>query len=404
MPKKILIFSLAYYPSYVGGAEVAIKEITDRIDSKDILFDMVCLRFDSNLPEVEKVGNVTVHRIGFTKENPTISDLRKFPLHFNKLWFQISACVKAHKLNKKNNYDAVWAMMAHSTGVPAGLFKTFHPKVPYILTLQEGDPIEYIKRKMLPLYPLFKRGFTKADIIQPISTFLGKWARDMDFKGQIQIVPNAVNTAHFSQEFLQTELETLKKELGKKENEKYIITTSRLVHKNAIDDVIVALTYLPENVKFLILGIGPDEEKLKILAKEKGVLDRVKFVGQVDHSVLPKYLKISDVFTRPSRSEGFGNSFIEAMSAGIPVVATPAGGIVDFLFDPDKTRDKKPTGLLAEINNPKDLARQLERVLTDKELIADIIPRAQKMAQEKYDWNLIARDMKTKVFDKVLSL
>lgn len=399
--KKILIFSLVYYPSHVGGAEVAIKEITDRINPKDIEFDMVCLRFDKNLPKVEKVGNVTVHRIGFAKNAPTMTDLRKFPLHFNKLWFQLAACWTAHKLNKKNNYNAVWAMMAHSTGVPAGLFKTFHPKTPYVLTLQEGDPIDYIKRKMLLLYPLFKRGFTKADIIQPISTFLEKWARDMGFKGVTQIVPNAVNTAHFSQEYSNEELEALKMELGKKEDDKYIITTSRLVHKNAVDDVIVALTYLPENIKFLILGIGPDEEKLKTLAKEKGVDKRVMFIGQVDHSVVPKYLKISDVFTRPSRSEGFGNSFIEAMAAGIPVVATPAGGIVDFLFDPEKTPDKKPTGFLAETNNPKDLAKQLERALTDENLLGDILPRAQKMAREKYDWNLIAHDMETKVFDKV---
>ena len=402
MPKKILIFSLIYYPYHVGGAEVAIKEITDRIDTKDIEFDMVCLRFDKNLSEVEKIGNVTVHRIGFTKDAPTMADLRKFPLHLNKLWFQVSACIKAHKLNKKNNYDSVWAMMAHSTGVPAGLFKTFHPRVPYILTLQEGDPIDYIKRKMLPLYPLFKRGFTKADIIQPISTFLEKWARDMGFKGVTQIVPNAVNTAHFSQEYSEEELNALKNELGKKENEKYIITTSRLVHKNAVDDVIVALTYLPENVKFLVLGIGPDEEKLKALSKEKRVENRVMFIGQVDHLVMPKYLKISDVFTRPSRSEGFGNSFIEAMAAGIPVVATPAGGIVDFLFDAQKTPDKESTGFLAEIDNPKDLAKQLERALTNEKLLAEILPRAQKMAREKYDWNLIARDMQTKVFEKVL--
>ncbi len=401
MFKKILIFSLVYYPSHVGGAEVAIKEITDRIDPKDIEFDMVCLRFDKNLPEVEKIGNVTVYRIGFTKDAPTMSDLRKFPLHLNKLWFQLVACIKAHKLNKKNKYDAVWAMMAHGAGVPAGLFKTFHPKVPYVLTLQEGDPIDYIKRKMLPLYPLFKRGFTKADIIQTISTFLAGWARDMEYKGQIEVIPNAVNIAHFSQEYLSSDLDDLRKKLGKKDNEKYIITTSRLVHKNAVDDVIIALTYLPENVKFIILGIGPDEEKLKILAKEKGVESRVMFIGQVDHSELPKYLKISDVFTRPSRSEGMGNSFVEAMATGLPVVATQEGGIADFLFDSKRNPDKESTGIAVDTDDPKDLARGLNCALEDKELLKIIIPNAQKMAREKYDWDLIARDMKTKVFDKV---
>ncbi len=396
--KRILIFSLAYYPAHVGGAEVAIKEITDRISTEDILFDMVCLRFDKNLPEVEKIGNVTVYRIGMVTDSPQIADLQKFPLFLNKIFFQFTAAWKAHKLHKKHKYDGIWAMMAHSTGIPAGLFKTFHPEVPYLLTLQEGDPIDYIKRKMLPVYPLFKRAFTKADRIQAISTFLAGFARDMGFTGPLDIVPNAVNTAHFTQEYSEAELGKLKKTLGKKEGEKYIITTSRLVHKNGIDDVITALTYLPESVRFLVLGIGPDEEKLKALAQERGVEDRVKFVGQVDHTELPKYLKISDVFTRPSRSEGFGNSFIEAMAAGIPVVATPAGGIVDFLFDAKRTPDKQPTGFLAEIDNPEYLAQKLKDALEDKELLADILPRAKAMVREKYDWNLIARDMQEKVF------
>ena len=57
VPKRVLIFSLAYFPKHVGGAEVAIKEITDRISPQDIEFHMITLRFDSTLPKVEKIGN-----------------------------------------------------------------------------------------------------------------------------------------------------------------------------------------------------------------------------------------------------------------------------------------------------------------------------------------------------------
>ena len=62
--KKILIFSLVYYPRYIGGAEVAIKEITDRISPSDIEFDMVTLRSHKDLPKAEKIGNVNVYRVG----------------------------------------------------------------------------------------------------------------------------------------------------------------------------------------------------------------------------------------------------------------------------------------------------------------------------------------------------
>ena len=63
--KKMLIFSLAYYPSNVSGAEAAIKEITDRINPSDVEFHMVTLLFDRNALRNERMGNVYVHRVGF---------------------------------------------------------------------------------------------------------------------------------------------------------------------------------------------------------------------------------------------------------------------------------------------------------------------------------------------------
>ena len=145
MSKKVLIFSLAYHP-FVGGAEVAMKEITDRIDSDDISFDMVTLRFDRALPKVEMLGNITVHRIGFTTRKTDVSDLSK-PIHkLNKLLFPIWSTVVASRLHRKNKYNGIWAMMANYAGFGALFFKVMHPRVPYLLTLQEGDPIEYIKK------------------------------------------------------------------------------------------------------------------------------------------------------------------------------------------------------------------------------------------------------------------
>ena len=60
--KRVVIFSTAYLP-LIGGAELAVKEITDRL--KDFEFDLVCARIDGNLPENERLGSVNVHRVGF---------------------------------------------------------------------------------------------------------------------------------------------------------------------------------------------------------------------------------------------------------------------------------------------------------------------------------------------------
>ncbi len=292
--------------------------------------------------------------------------------------------------------------MAHSTGVPGGLFKTFFPKVKYVLTLQEGDPPEYIEKKMAPFGLLFKRGFTKADRIQVISTFLGKWAERMGYRGIVELVPNAVNTAHFSQQFPKEQIDALRTKLQKKDGDIFLITTSRLVKKNACDDVIRALALLPENVHFVILGTGPDEEMLRALATELKVDHRVRFVGFVDHKNMPPYLKASDIFIRPSLSEGFGSSFVEAFAAEIPVIATQEGGIADFLFDPERNPDKPPTGRVVDARNSEQIARAVKLLIEDKEMTRSIVENAKVLAFSKYDWETIAKDMAERVFKRVL--
>ncbi len=401
--KRILIFSLAYYPKHVGGAEVAIKEITDRIASEEISFDMITLRFDSTLPKFERIGNVNVYRIGFSTKNPSMGNLVIFPLVLNKYLFPFIGFLKARTLHKKNSYDGIWAMMANYAGFGALFFKKKYPHVPYLLTLQEGDPIEYIKQRVRLVYALFEQIFTRADLVQAISHYLADFARDMGYRGPLEVVPNAVNVAHFSQEYSVEELFAFKQKLGKQSDEIFLITTSRLVKKNAIDEVIRALPLLSPSVTFLVLGIGPDEVSLRALADSLKVSGRVKFLRQISHEEMPKYLKVSDIFIRPSRSEGLGNSFLEAMAAGIPVIATPVGGIPDFLFDPEKNLDHEPTGLFCDVDDPRSIARQVKRLVDDEVLRTRLVMNGKKLVTEKYDWNITAHDMKEKVFDKLLN-
>lgn len=387
--KRILIFSLAYYP-HVGGAEVALKEITDRISPSDIEFHMVTMRFSRAEAREEKIGNIFVHRIGNSSSK------------IGKFLFQFSAAYRASQLHRRHRFDGIWAMMAHSSGVPAGLFKTFHPEVKYFLTLQEGDPPEYIERLMRPVWPLFKRGFTKADAVAAESTFLGRWARRRGFTGPLEVIPNGVNAEHFSQTYSQEKLDGLSRALGKREGEVYLITTSRLVTKNACDEVIRALPLMPDNITFLVLGVGPDETMLRALAKKMAVEDRVKFLGFIGHDELPKYLALSDIYIRPSRSEGMGNVFIEAMAAGLPVIATQEGGIADFLFDAKRNPDRPTTGWAVDKDSPEQIADAVKDILAHPEEVARVTATAKKLALENYDWNTIARDMREKVFTRIL--
>jgi glycosyltransferase involved in cell wall biosynthesis len=392
-PKKILIFSFVYYPRFIGGAEIAIKEITDRISSQDIEFDLVALRIDKKLPRFERIGNVNVYRIGFVGNQRASADSLPWYLHLNKYLYPFLSAYVAHGLNRKKHYDAVWAMMANYSGFGALFFKLFNMSTPFILTLQEGDPFEYIEKRVRFVRPLFKMIFKKADCIQAISRYLASFASSQGATCPVVVVPNGVDTSHFRQSFDEGELENVRVSVGKEPHDIFIITTSRLVVKNAVGDIVASLVHLPPYVKLLVLGTGYEEASLKKQAQDLGVMSRVHFLGYVSHKEMPKYLKISDVFVRPSLSEGFGNSFIEAMAAGIPVIATPVGGIVDFLVN-------KETGLLCDVHDPKDIARKVEMYMRDVLLRNEIVENAMHMVLDRYDWSVVVEQMREGVFDK----
>src|SRR3989344_4669151 len=263
-PKRILILSLAYYPELVGGAEVAIKEITDRFSNEETVFDMVTLRLNSKLPKFEKIGNVNVYRIGFTKNNPLAKDLVSFPLYINKVFFPIMATWEAWKLDRKNHYEGVWAMMSYM-GMVAALIQIFVRKIPFVLTIQDGDDFRHILgRARIKLFvPLIKMGFRRATVVQPISTYLANWAKNMGAKN-IVIVPNGVNLGKFQNPKNNFQSEEIRKKYGIKANEKVVITTSRLVPKNGVDVLIKAMRYLPLEVKLLIVGDGPLHSNLQL--------------------------------------------------------------------------------------------------------------------------------------------
>jgi len=371
--KRVLIFSLAYYP-HVGGAEIALKEITDRIS--DIEFHMVTMRFSPAEAREEKNGNVFVHRIG-----PPAGGSASY---LSKILFIPHAALAARALHQKQPFNGAWAMMSYML-FPIVLLRIIGLRNPYLLTLQEGDPWEHMFKRwfILPFRPLLSVGFKNASAVQAISTYLAQWAKKMGYQGEVAIIPNGVDVTRFSN--VQHTVS----------NTTTLVTTSRLVHKNAVDIVIRALKLLPDTVRFLIYGTGPDEKKLKMLAKNLGVEGRVLFNGYIEHSELPQIFSTCDIFIRPSRSEGMGNSFIEAMAAGLPVIATQEGGIADFLFDAKLNPDKPTTGWAVDRDSPEQIAEAVQDILAHPDQITRVTANAKKLVSENYDWNLISAQMRT---------
>jgi len=388
--KRILIFSLAYYPNFVSGAEVAIREITDRIEPNDIEFHLVTLLFDSHAPRLETIGNVIVHRVGFGGA------------YLSKILFVPLAALMARALHRTHSFDALWAMMTYML-FPLMIAKMLGLRPPHILTLQDGDPYEKVFGRWFirPVTPLLDYGFRTAAVVQAISVYLSTWPARRGYRGEVVIVPNGASIPP-TQSYPAEELEALKRSVGKKDGDIFLISVARLVHQKGLDSIIRALPLLPAHVRYLAVGEGTERGMLEGLAKELGVEKRVIFVGKVERSETSKYRKISDIFVLPSRSEGQGISFLSTMAAGLPIVATQEGGIADFLYDEKRNPDEPPTGWAVDADSPEQIAAAVKDILAHPEKVVRTVTNARRMVVERYDWDTIARTMREKVFGRLL--
>ena len=376
---RILLLSSAYLP-LVGGSELAIKNITDRLS--DFEFDLVTGRFSNDVPSWEKISNVNVYRVG----SPGI--LAKFILP--KALLPLFIFWKAFRLARSNQYSAVHAFQASQAAGGGWLLKFLLPSLPFVVTVQEGKELN--KQGFLTRFTR-RLIFQKADSVTALSNYLREYVEKIKSDMPISVIPNGVDLENFSRQFSYGELTMLEEKLGIQPDDKVIISVSRLVPKNGLDLLIEAIRVLNTQYpihntryKLILVGTGPLEASLKLKVESLKLEDRVIFAGEVSHEELPLYLKISDVFIRPSRSEGLGNAFLEAMAAGVPIIGTRVGGIPDFL-------DDRKTGLFSS-HAPEDIAFKIRILLENDKLRGEITANAAALVREKYDWEKIAREFR----------
>lgn len=375
---RVLILSTAYLPQ-IGGSELAIKNITDRLP--DISFDLITSRPSKKIPAFEKIGNVNVYRTGGL--------LGLFSFLLPKNFLPISIFLKARQLIRKNGpYSVIHAYQASQAAGGGWLLKWAYPKIPFLLTVQEGKRLD----RQPWLLKFFRRFiFKKIDAATAISTYLADYVKSQNSKIPVTIIPNGVDLNKFSV-FPPEELAGNFQFSNRNQKEKIIITVSRLVEKNGIGDLIGAFGILSSKLqapssKLLIVGDGPLKESLKFQVKSLKLKDRVDFVGEISNEELSKYLERADVFVRPSLSEGLGIAFLEAMAAGLPIVATPVGGIPDFLKDGE-------TGLFCKVGDPEDIAAKIRTILDDDNLRSRLILNGRKLVEEKYSWDKITAEFR----------
>ncbi|MEK7630474.1 MAG: glycosyltransferase family 4 protein [Patescibacteria group bacterium] len=376
----VIVCTTAYLPA-IGGAELAIYEIAKR--SPALRFLIVTSRFSRKVPKHEKTGNIEVSRVGFG------IGLDKW---FLPLWGGFIAFWRARREPKA----LLWGMMVSQGTIAALVVKTLSPRIPFVLTLQEGDAPDYLQRGRGGLIWFFwKRALKRANQVTAISKYLQGLASEAG-RSDVHLVPNGVDVESFSKRD-EDATHAIRAKHGISDSDIVILSVSRLVIKNGLNDLIGAFAIFlrtHSNAKLLLVGEGSERSKLETLVKNDGVADRVIFVGAVAPRDIVPYFHAAQVFVRPSLSEGMGNVFIEAMAAGIPVVATGVGGIADFVKDGQ-------TGIIVSVGDVQNIAEGIARVVSDPDLQKNLTHNAFAMVERRYEWDLIAKQM-NQIFTETL--
>jgi phosphatidyl-myo-inositol dimannoside synthase len=169
-----------------------------------------------------------------------------------------------------------------------------------------------------------------------------------------------------------------------------MLTVARLVPHKGQDVAIQALASLSPEVRYLIVGKGPDELRLRAVAASCGVTDRVIFAGALTDEEIAEAYATATVYVGLSRREGdvsvegFGISFVEAGASGTPSVAGDSGGVRAAVRDGETGIIVAPTAY--------DAAAAIGQMIEDDALRGAMGSAARAAVESYYNWDRVARD------------
>lgn len=165
-----------------------------------------------------------------------------------------------------------------------------------------------------------------------------------------------------------------------------LIFPSRLIKRKGIENTIAALSRLPDSFTLLLPSFSANEQRdqyykkhIKDLMEELGVQNRVEIPNEpVPPEKMHKYYQKADIAIMPSHYEGFGIAAVEAMSQGLPVVASEVGGLREIVVDEEN-------GILIPPNDTSALVRAILRLADDGALYSKVTRSAIKTVQERFN-------------------
>lgn len=308
---RVVMTIQKYYP-FVGGAERQLQQLARRLQQQGVEVTILTRRF-GHLPAFEYVDQVPVYRLPAPGPKPLAA---------------LTYLLASLRLIGKLRPHIVHAHEMLSPATVALLARWLYGSRVIVKVLCGGETGDVYKITHRPLSALRIRYLR-----QNVDAFIAISQEIDEELDQIQIpktkryaIPNGVDTEHFSPVSLEQK-HRLRLEFGLNPDSLLILYSGRLHPYKRVDLLLEAWPAVFSRypmAQLLILGSGSEEAKLRQKAPAG-----VQFLGEVP-DVAP-YLQMADLYVMPSAREGLSNSVLEALSTGIPVIATTAGGTPDVI-------------------------------------------------------------------------
>lgn len=252
-------------------------------------------------------------------------------------------------------------------------------RAPKIITTLHGTDITLVGSDRSYL-PITRFSITESDAVTAPSEYLRRATYDklnVPTATHIEVIPNFVDTELYKPA-TEAEMSNRAQVLGICKNAEKVIThVSNFRPVKRVTDVVKIFAKIADNFKahLILVGDGPERSNVERLVHDLNLVDKVCFLGK--QNSFEKILKVSDLFLLPSESESFGLAALEAMSCGVPVIASDVHGIPEVVKD-------GVVGFLSDVGDVEKMGADAVRLLGDKLLHDSFKKAARNVVEENY--------------------
>jgi glycosyltransferase involved in cell wall biosynthesis len=389
---RIAIVTNLFLPKWVGGLEVATLSIAQHLEALGHDVHIVTSR-DEGMPPESSDGGIHLHRVyrpGFlmSRDEGMPPESSDGGIHLHRVY--------------RPSFKSIGTVAFYLTALYA--LNSINPQIIHVQNVLLG-PCGFLAKRILKRpYVVSSHGYgfrnltytaavlKDADAVTALTDDMRKQLQKI-WQREIYVIPNGINPERFER----VSREEARRQLSIEASEKIVLYVGGFRPIKGVKYLIMAMQRIRHdepNAKLILAGSGPDEGGLRLIVKELGLSECVRFVGAVQNDAIPVYMVASDVLVLPSLSEGFPMVSLEAMAASLPVVATKVGGTPSII-------EEGINGFLVKPRDAAEIADKASSILGDREL-SDFISRNNKTKAQRYTWASVVHDLE-KVYIKCVA-